>query len=69
MRIQILTALITFLLLALYKAKHRLRGTLWMVLSILRAGPFQRPVTEQEIQQRRKRQRDRLAQVQPSLFP
>lgn len=67
-RIQILTALITYLLVILYKVKHGLKESVWIVLSILRAAPFQRPVTERELQLRRKRQRDHLAQVQACLF-
>lgn len=67
-RIQILTALITYLLLALYKAKHGLKGDLWMILTRIRSGPFQRPVTEREMELRRRRRHDALTQVQGGLF-
>lgn len=67
-RTQILTALIAYLLVALYKATHALKQDLWTTLCILRSSLFQRPATERHIERRRKRQRDRLAQVQARLF-
>lgn len=67
-RTQILTALITYLLLALYKAAHAMKGDLWTILCVLRSSLFQRPATERHVERRRKRQRDRLAQVQAGLF-
>jgi putative transposase len=67
-RIQILTALIAYLLVALYKATHALKQDLWTILCILRSSLFQRPATQRHVERRRKRQHDRLAQVQASLF-
>jgi IS4 transposase len=45
-RIQILTALIAYLLVALYAKTQVLKQSLWIVLSELRATLFQRPQTE-----------------------
>lgn len=67
-RTQIFTALIAYLLVALYKAAHALKEDLWTILCILRASLFQRPATERHTEQRRKRQRDRLAHIQAALF-
>lgn len=67
-RIQILTALIAYLLVALYKAAHGLQGSLWMVLATLRVGLFQRFETESELGHRRRREREELARLQPGLF-
>jgi putative transposase len=67
-KIQILTALITYLLLAVYKQTHRLKGSLWMVLSILRVSAFQRPVSELAADQRRRRKSADLARCQADLF-
>lgn len=67
-KIQILTALITYLLLVLYK---RLRGwsdSLWTLLAELRATLFQRPGTEADDYHQRRRQREEFAAVQPGLF-
>lgn len=67
-KIQILIALITYLLLALYKQRHRLTESLWTLLSELRATLFQRPALEARVHHRRTRLRDHLAAVQPALF-
>lgn len=67
-RIQILTALIAYLLVALYKAANGLKESLWIVLATLRASLFQRFDTEWEIARRRRRERDALARLQPRLF-
>jgi putative transposase len=67
-RIQILTALISYLLLALYRQKHRLSQSLWSVLSEVRATLFQRPAIEAYWYRKRKQQREAFAQLQPALF-
>jgi len=67
-RTQILTALIAYLLVALYKAAHGLKESLWIVLATLRTSLFQRFDTEREIARRRQGERDALARLQPELF-
>lgn len=67
-RTQILTALIAYLLVALYKAAHGLKESLWIILATLRASLFQRTDTEREIGRRRKRVREELARRQSGLF-
>lgn len=67
-RIQILTALIAYLLVALYKAAHGLKESLWIILAMLRASLFQRLDTEREIGRRRRREREELNRLQPRLF-
>lgn len=67
-RIQIVTALISYLLVTLYKAAHRITDSLWMLLSELRATHFQRPSLEAALYQQR---RERIAEFtlrQPGLF-
>ena len=67
-RIQILTALISYLLVALYKQRHGLTQTLWECLCLIRATLFQRPASE--ACQHRRRQEDAMksAQLQRALF-
>jgi IS4 transposase len=67
-RIQILTALISYLLLALYRQSQHLKQSLWTVLGELRATLFQRPTLEAHWYRKRKRDREVFAQLQPSLF-
>jgi putative transposase len=67
-RIQILSALISYLLLALYRQKHRLGQSLWSVLGEVRATLFQRPAIEAHWYRKRKQQREYFAQLQPALF-
>lgn len=52
-RIQILTALITYLLLALYRKAQNYTGSLWILLAEVRATLFQRPSIEAERYRRR----------------
>jgi len=52
-RIQILTALITYLLLALYRKAQNYAGSLWILLAEVRATLFQRPAIEAERYRRR----------------
>jgi IS4 transposase len=67
-RIQILTALIAYLLVALYKAAHGLKESLWIILATLRASLFQRADAEREIGRRRRCEREERARLQPGLF-
>ena len=66
-RIQILTALISYLLIALYKQRNAIPGSLWDCLAVVRATLFQRQATENYYQEARWRQR-RIAACQLSLF-
>ena len=68
-RIQILTALISYLLVAIYKQRHALQGSLWDCLCRVRATLFQRPETEESQYRRRKQDSAWMAEIQPSLFP
>lgn len=45
-RIQVLTALISYLLVVLYKQRHALKQSLWECLALIRATLFQRPDNE-----------------------
>ncbi len=67
-RIQILTALISYLLVALYKARHNFSGSLWECLSIVRATLFQRFDSEASLHKRRRENQELLAKIQPALF-
>ena len=67
-RIQILTALISHLLVALYKQRHGLTQTLWDCLCLVRATLFQRPESETARHRRRQENAARSTQMQPSLF-
>lgn len=66
--IQILTALITYLLLALYRARHGITVSLWHLLAELRATLFQRPETEAALHRRRKQWQKEQNRRQPPLF-
>ena len=66
--IQLLTALIAYLLVVLYKTAKALPQTLWEVLAELRTGLFSRPQLEKT---RWRKQRERRAiheALQPGLF-
>jgi IS4 transposase len=67
-RIQILTALISYLLIALYKQRHAMTETLWQCLSLVRATLFQRRQAEESSYRRRKQEAEFAAQMQPCLF-
>ena len=56
-RIQILTALISYLLLALYKQRHALTSSLWECLAVVRATLFQRQGHESHQRQKRRRRK------------
>ena len=67
-RIQILCALISYLLLALYKKTHGLTNSLWAILGELRATLFQRPAVEAEHYRKRRDRLVKFAALQPALF-
>jgi IS4 transposase len=67
-RIQILTALITYLLLAIYRKTQSYSGSLWILLAEVRSTLFQRPAIEAELYQRRRNSLAELAARQGGLF-
>jgi IS4 transposase len=68
-RIQLLTALIAYMLILLLKKATQFKGSLWMLLAQVRACLFQRPQTEHSYWRRRRVQQARIAAIQPQLFP
>lgn len=69
-KIQILTALISYLLVVLYKQRHALRASLWECLCVIRATLFKR-LESDELRERRRRRSEEastLAKMQPCLF-
>lgn len=66
-RIQILTALITYLLLALYRKTEHFTGSLWALLAQVRATLFQRPTIEAEQYRRRQEALSEFASRQGGL--
>lgn len=68
-RLQVLTALITYLLVALYRDKHQPEQSLWECLSHVCATLFQRPETEESYYRTRRREAAQLAELQGRLFP
>jgi IS4 transposase len=68
-RIQILTALISYLLVALFKAANGHKQSLWDCLCLVRATLFQRPESEASAYRKRRRERQLIAEKQRSLFP
>jgi IS4 transposase len=67
-RIQILTALIAYLLVALYAKRHAMKQSLWMVFCELRAQLFQRPNPALDRDRHRREQRSRFHAQQRCLF-
>lgn len=67
-RTQVLTALITYLLVGLYAKAQQVTDNLWLLLSELRATLFQRPELELERHRRWREGRTRLASLQIPLF-
>jgi putative transposase len=67
-RIQILTALIAYLLVALYAKQHQLKQSLWLILSELRATLFQRPNEEFHRHRRWRERRSEFHSQQGALF-
>lgn len=69
-KIQILTALIAYLLVVLYRQTHALKDSLWACLALLRSSLFQRPAIEAHRHAAYQRQRHQallLQQQQPLL--
>lgn len=69
-KIQILTALIAYLLVVLYRHRHAPEQSLWQCLATLRASLFQRPILEAHHRRAHRRRRQRLAllEEQSRLF-
>lgn len=67
-RIQILCALITYLLVALYRQAQGATSSLRRVLDELRVGLFQRPATEAAVERRRRENQLAHRARQPGLF-
>lgn len=67
-RIQVLTALISYMLVALYKQQHAVETTLWECLVLVRETLFQRVDTEASRYRSQQRHREVLAKIQPCLF-
>lgn len=67
-RIQILTALIAYLLLALHHKAGGFTQSLWQLLGEVRATLFQRPALEAELYRRRRERQQAFAHCQPGLF-
>ena len=67
-RIQVLTALISYLLVALYKQRKDVKGTLWECLVQVRETLFQRGGAELSRYRRQRRYREDLALKQGCLF-
>jgi IS4 transposase len=67
-RIQVLTALISYLLVALYKKRHGLTTSLWDCLVRIRTTLFQRLQTEASKYRRQRQHREKIALIQPCLF-
>ena len=66
-RIQVLTAFICYLLLALYRMRHAITTTLWDCLALVRATLFQRQQTESYYKKKRRRE-DEIASRQLRLI-
>lgn len=67
-RIQVLTALICYLLASLYKTRHAPEKTLSECLTIVRTTLFQRPEIEESRFKKERRRREALDDIQHSLF-
>jgi IS4 transposase len=67
-RIQLLTALIAYMLVLLLKKATHFKDSAWMLLAQLRPVLFQRPRTDETYYRRRRALREHIAAVQPGLF-
>lgn len=67
-RIQVLTALISYLLIALYKQRHAIKDSLWECLTQVRATLFQRPNNEDSRYRRQRQRQMEMNQLQSCLF-
>jgi IS4 transposase len=68
-RIQILTALISYLLVALFRETNGFKQSLWDCLCFVRATLFQRPESEASSYRRRRQEAQLIAENQGCLFP
>jgi len=68
MRIQLLTALIAYMLVLLLKKATRFKDSAWMLLAQLRPTLFQRPRTDESYYRRKRALQEHIAAIQPSLF-
>jgi IS4 transposase len=66
-RIQILTALITYLLMDLYRQRHRITTSLRLLVAELSVTLFQRPRIEEHVVNRYRRRRMEFEQIQRAL--
>lgn len=67
-RIQLLTALISYLLVAIYKQTHNVKQSLWECLCMIRATLFQRVETDDSLYRRRKKEHAEMARLQLRLI-
>lgn len=67
-RIQLLTALIAYLLVALHKQTHQLKATLWECLYLIRATLFQSKKLDDHRERKRRREEQTMNQLQIKLF-
>lgn len=67
-RIQLLTALITYLLVAIHKQTTGFTKSLWECLALVSATLFQRPAAEESYHRTRRLEREAMARMQGSLF-
>ena len=67
-RIQILTALISYLLVALYKQRHNLKQSMWDCLCLIRVAMFQHFDKEESSYRIRRRAARHAAEMQGGLF-
>ena len=68
MRIQLLTALIAYLLVALHKQTHQLKATLWECLCLIRATLFQCKGLDEHRERKRRQKEEIMKQFQTQLF-
>jgi IS4 transposase len=64
---QIYTALITYMLMHMYRTRNGMKHSLKMCLASLRSGLFQRPEVEQKIAYRRRKRRLEMQSLQGAL--
>jgi hypothetical protein len=67
-RIQLLVALIAYLLVLLYKARHGLKASLWHVLAELRGGLMHPVESKHSPWQERRRRQAHVAALQTVLL-
>jgi putative transposase len=66
-KVQIYTALIAYMLVQLYRERNGIKASLHLCLVILQSGLFQRPDTEEAVEQRRRKRRRDLDEIQEAL--